>query len=77
MPRRIAPPWSAQQRKIAARNARLARLIRAGKLIPTPKHDERAEIERKVGTTALPDADTTTLPLPAGLPLPSSLHRTR
>lgn len=37
----LAPPWSPRQRKIAARNARVRRLMRAGILKPLTKDQAR------------------------------------
>ena len=52
MPRaRIPPPWHTAQRKIAARNARLHRLIRKGILKPMTKDEQRALAQHAVPPT--------------------------
>lgn len=58
LPSKLPPPWLPRQRKIAARNARLRRLIRNGTLKPLTKAEARAEAAKAKRTQVGGQAST-------------------
>ena len=67
MPGQVCPPWalSPTARKVGHRNARLARLIRAGILQPLTKQQAR-DVLASHTTTATEQPTTEHQPLPNG-----------